>query len=251
VRIKPPRRRHLSGELITGSYRSIQRFYSDDALWTTVDEWHTYTDQCIGSFLAELRARLSSVPTVVANIGSGGRTYDFFADRQVHVDLLKRGLDGTTAVVAHAEMLPFRNGVFDAALCVGSVINHGDAAAIIRELSHILRPNGLAVVEFESSDGLHRLGETNRDGHGLAEAFYNDRMLIISEYSRAYIENTMEDAGLRIEEWHAFHIASSLFIRLGVADRYAVKATRLDRLCRRVPGLRDRGHNLLLVAYRR
>jgi SAM-dependent methyltransferase len=237
-------------DLITGNYRSVQRFYSEDSLWTTVDAWHRHVDTCIGRFLRALSQELDPPPRMVVNIGSGGHTYDVFPERQFHVDLLPQRLAGRRGIVAQAERLPLRPSRFDLALCVGSVINHGDAVPMISEMARILRPGGTAVLEFESLDGLHRHWRSPNTGAMLVDAFYNDRVFRLVEYSRSYVESTMTRSGLVIENRHSFHIGSGLALRLSLPPPAAAPLIHLDGILRGMPPLRYRGHNLVLVARR-
>jgi SAM-dependent methyltransferase len=218
-------------------------------LWTVVDAWHACVDRAIGRYLGQYCKNLDPPPSSIANIGSGGRTYDVFPERQVHVDLLPRGLVGKRGIVAQAELLPLRAAIFDIVMCVGSVINHGNAELIIREIARILRPGGVAIIEFESCDGLHRLGHQSHDGT-LAEAFFNGRMLIIAEYSRSFIESIMASTGLVVEDRYAFHIASGLLLRLGLHPDAAARFFPFDALMRASRSLRYRGYNLIIAARR-
>src|SRR5262249_24365816 len=132
---------------ITGNYRDIQRFYEDDRAWTTIDAWHSYVDDRIAVLLMRICSDLN--PRVIANVGSGGESYGIFPDRQLHLDLLLHRLIGKQAVVATAEQLPMRGASVDLAVSVGSVINHGNATAMLSEVGRILRPGCLAIIEFD------------------------------------------------------------------------------------------------------
>lgn len=51
---------------------------------------------------------------------------------------------------AAVEALPFRDGVFDAVVCIGVVMHVLDDAMALRELSRVLRPGGRLVLSFNS-----------------------------------------------------------------------------------------------------
>jgi SAM-dependent methyltransferase len=51
---------------------------------------------------------------------------------------------------AALESLPFRDGAFDAVICVGVVMHVRDEAAALRELCRVLRPGGRLVLSFNS-----------------------------------------------------------------------------------------------------
>ncbi len=235
---------------ITGNYRAVQRFYADGRLWTTTDTWHSYVDRRIGALLRRICSAITPSPRLIANIGSGGNSYEIVPTRQIHIDVLAHRLAGMVGALARAEALPLRSGTVDLALCVGSVINHGDAASMIAEIGRILRPGALAVIECDVLDGLHRSGRSTADGVRLVDTFFNGRMFILAEYSRGYVERAIASAGLAVECRHSFHIASGLPLRFGVPPALAAHLIHLDPILRRVPSLRYRGCNLLLVARR-
>ncbi len=184
----------------------------------------------------------------MANLGSGGRSFDVNADLHVHIDLVRRRLLHKSAVVANIEQIPLRNSSVDLALCVGSVINHGNALAMIREIARVVKQGGYAVVEFDCADGLHQRADAHKNGIVSTDTFFNGHMLRLAEYSRAYVEKALESSGLTVERRHSFHIFSSLMLRLGLAPSLAAWFIYCDGLARLIRPLRYRGSNLLVLA---
>jgi SAM-dependent methyltransferase len=183
----------------------------------------------------------------VANLGSGGRSFDIPAHMHIHVDLVKRRLLGHSGIVADVEYLPLRNASVDLALCVGSVINHGNAKAMIGEIARIAKPGARAILEFDSADGLHQLARPTRNGVVRTTTFFNNHMLTLFEYSPAYVEGLFKAQGMSIEDRYSFHIISSLMLGIGLPHAIAARFILLDPVARLFSSMRYRGSNVLLV----
>jgi hypothetical protein len=121
---------------------------------------------------------------------------------------------------------------------------------MIGEIGRVLRPGGVAIIEWDALDGLHRLGDKRAGGARLVDTFFNGRMFILAEYSRAYVERAIVAAGMTVERRDGFHIASGLMLRCGVPSGVAAHLIHLDSVLVRIPILRYRGCNQLLVARR-
>jgi hypothetical protein len=188
-----------------------------------------------------------SKPLILANLGSGGNDFEIQAGRHIHIDLVPGRLRNKLAIVARVEQLPLRNASVNMVLCVGSVINHGDAQEMISEIARVLQPNDLAVIEFDCADGLHQQGNSSKSAAITVNTFFNNRMLTLFEYSRSYIETELESKSLRIERRHSFHIASAFMLRFRVPPAVAAWFIYLDPLARFFKSLRYRGSNLLIV----
>ena len=236
---------------ITGNYHAIQQFYSDERVWVNLDAWHSRTTKVVASELAQINGAVGGEPGVVANIGSGGNDYRIRGRLHVHVDLVTGRLRGRTGVIGNAENLPLKTTCADVVICVGSVINHGNAVQMIGEIARVLRPEGIAVIEFDCSDGLHQVNGARGADCVETTTFFNRHMLTLQEFSRSYIESALEDNGLFVERRHSFHIMSAFLLGLGFSPGIATQFIRFDGVARLIRSIRYRGSNMLLVARRR
>jgi SAM-dependent methyltransferase len=186
----------------------------------------------------------------VLNVGSGGNSFDIPAHLHIHVDLALSRLRNKVGIVANAESIPLRNACIDFAICVGSVINHGNGYQMLAEIARVLRPNARVVLEFDCADGLHQGVSQSQGDYILVETFFNRQMLTLIEYSRSYIEQGLQLRGFAVEHRYSFHIISALMLRLGMPPQLAAGFIHLDGLARIWKSLRYRGSNLLIVARR-
>jgi len=204
----------------------------------------------VAAQLARITATLPAKPTVVANLGSGGNDFDCAADLHIHIDLVSNRIRNKVAIVADVEQVPLRDASVDFVLCVGGVLNHGDAQKMIGEIARILSAQGLAVIEFDCVDGLHHRPAFPQRDSAVVDTFFNGRRLSFTEYSRAYIERELQSKGLRIEYRYSFHILSALMLRFAVYPSIAAMLVYCDFFARLLEPLRYRGSNLLMVARR-
>ena len=204
----------------------------------------------VESHIRETVDQLATPPTTVANLGSGGAEFGVAGGLHIHLDLVPERLARRVGVVANVEQVPLRTSSVDFVLCVGSVLNHGDASAMIREIARIARPNAMIVLEFDSADGLHQ-GLRERQGDVIPyTTFYNSHMLTLVEYSRSFIEQELAAHGLFVEVRRSFHIISSLLLAMRIPQAIASRLACLDALARRSRTLQYRGSHMLLVARR-
>ena len=85
--------------------------------------------------------------TKVLNAGSLGVTFTFRGD----LYLLDASLDTMkgfrNAYVGSVERMPFQDGLFDAVICVDSVLDYSDAGRVIKEISRVLKKGGRFIFE--------------------------------------------------------------------------------------------------------
>lgn len=237
--------------MITRNYQSTRKFYENDRVWTNVDRWHRLTERRVASLLRRMVVNFSSVPAIVANLGSGGKAFGIPGDYHIHFDLVHARLVNRLGILANVEHLPLRDSSVDLAVCIGSVINHGNGRQMIAEIARILRPGALVALEFDCADGLHNGWHSNPKDSVLVNTFFNGQMLTLLEYTRAYVEGELEARGLVIEYRHSFHILSSLLLRFHVPPVLASAFIYLDWLPRLSTRLRYRGSNVFIVARRK
>ena len=99
------------------------------------------------------------------NAGSLGVTFTFRGD----LYLLDASLDTMkgfrNAYVGSVERMPFQDGLFDAVICVDSVLDYSDAGRVIKEISRVLKKGGRFILEYErSQSGLVARSEERRVG---------------------------------------------------------------------------------------
>jgi SAM-dependent methyltransferase len=232
--------------VITQNYRE---FYEDPSVWDHFDRWHRLTRRRIRNVIHRLVEGLISPR--VANVGSGGESYGLRADGHIHVDVIIGLLPHHNSVAADILLLPIASSSIDIAVCVGSVINHVDAAVAIAELIRIVRPGGRLILEFDSTDGLNYLfsRESGRAA-AVANTFYNGRSIAITEYSRRYIEALLNAGGVQVDGVFSFHIISAAALALNIPPVLASFFAHFDWLADHFSPLRLRGSNVVVSGTR-
>ena len=120
-------------------------------MWN-VDPWHQHTRRRLSEILTDVVASVAGRKRLL-HLGSAGADYGINGLLTVHIDVAENLLRNVAcAVVADAESLPLASHSFDCCVCVGSVLNHCDAATVIGEISRTLTIGGRLVLEFETSD---------------------------------------------------------------------------------------------------
>jgi len=160
----------------------------------------------------------------VLEIGCGtGTITSFMVDRQLVVgidvspEMLReaqtRGNDRARLALMDGTRTAFREGVFDAALCIGTLEGMADLGPAFREVARLLKPGGRFV--FTSFNvhrlrpcGTYRLGPDTRD------------------HSLPALEAALDGAGLRLVRFHG-----TFFLSPGFVWRYhgALRWTALRR----------------------
>ena len=92
--------------------------------------------------------------------------------RQGTAYVAKEGIPNVHFARARVEALPFEDGLFDAALCCGSLHLFTDTAIALREMARVMRPAAiLSVFTFAAGRGgvlkFRRVREWSRRNHGL------------------------------------------------------------------------------------
>jgi ubiquinone/menaquinone biosynthesis C-methylase UbiE len=92
--------------------------------------------------------------------------------RQGAAYVAKEGIPNVHFARARVEALPFEDGLFDAALCCGSLHLFTDTAIALREMARVMRPAAiLSVFTFAAGRGgvlkFRRVREWSRRNHGL------------------------------------------------------------------------------------
>lgn len=232
----------------------VRRRYNEiSEIWDPSDKWHAYTRVQIQGFLRRhLQIESTNGEQRILNAGSGGNDYDLVPELQVHADIADRKLGNTiNSVVANTEALPFRNSSFDYCLCVGSVINYCDAAAVIAEFGRVLKPGGILLLEFENSRSLEYVFQPcfGRSAT-IVETFYQKCIERIWVYSEKYITRLIDASHFRVSDLHRFHIISPLLYRITKNPEFSSNFGRLDRWAKGIPLVRLCSSNVILACER-
>jgi SAM-dependent methyltransferase len=233
--------------VITQNYRE---FYEDPVVWNRFDRWHRVTRHRIGEAIHRLFPS-GTERFRIANVGSGGESYQLQGDRQFHVDLVIERLPKQRSLIADIRLLPIVTATVDVVLCVGSVINHVDVALAINELTRIVRPGGRIVLEFDSTDGLNNaFSSAAGNDSAVLKTFYNRRTIVITEYSRRHVEQLLKAAGVSVDMVFSFHILSAAALAFKVPPAVASLLAHVDWVVERFSPIRLRGSNLLISGVR-
>ncbi|ATE62998.1 class I SAM-dependent methyltransferase [Rhizorhabdus dicambivorans] len=184
------------------------------------------------------------IPTAgmhVLNAGSGSHFYDWLPEQTINMDRfwLQAG-KLPRAVAADIESLPFRSASFDVVICVGSVLNYASAMEAIAELSRVLKPGGLLILHYETSDSAEHVG-TSRWKRPAAPlgTVNNGKSDMIWIYSRSFIRRILKQFHITIDQEQGFHIASAALLRLGMSQDRAARAASADNYLRFASSLAD------------
>lgn len=228
--------------------QAVRSKYNERPSPPTNDPWHEYTAREIDRLLQhEFAVRPPNLHDVLVLVGSGGRTHDIVHKRTMHVDVADRLLVGLDrGVVGDAQSLPLAAASTRAVVCVGSVINYCDAAAVISEAARILKPGGRYILDVESSDSFEFLHtRTFRKDIDLIRTFFNGDREHVWVYSRSYIHRLLRSAGFRVECIVPIHIASSLRLRFSSDPVRASRWSVWDKPLRFLPFVRALACNLV------
>ena len=144
-----------------------------DDIWPASDKWYTYTHQQMMKYIDGFKQKYTiSDSSKIVNIGSAGNEYNIPGEHY-HVDIAEERIKHCSRYyVGSAEKLPFPDNYFDAGLCVGSVINYCDPLLVISEISRVLKPNAVSVLDFEQSRSYQFIG-----------SFFNCNARIITSFN--------------------------------------------------------------------
>ena len=199
-------------------------------IWPSSDLWHSYTARRLERIVERLGKPGEFTGKRVLNLGSGGKSYGFESCELTSVDIAMSLVSTQPQpVVGTAEELPFADNTFDLVLCVGSVINYCDAVALCREISRVLKHEGKAILEFESSNSAEyiRRPQYKLDAVGVRVP-YQGQLESIWLYSPSYLRALLSAVGMQVNQDLGFHTVTTIAYRLFGTESSAMIFSELD-----------------------
>lgn len=210
---------------------SAAQLYADgQIIWHEDDAWNAHKRDCIDRFCAE--SLIGTQYRRSLDIGAGRHPYAWMPPNTIHTDRFHQQVrHHSRAVAADAEALPFVNGYFDLAVCVGAVLNYVSAIECLAEIARVTRRGGHLLLHFESSTSAEHIG-SRRWGASAARlptinASRPDNIWI---YRPGFIYAQLRGVGFRILRRSSFHIASAVGLKLGLSQPRAARWARFDRM---------------------
>lgn len=199
-------------------------------VWPENNAWYNYTHEQINKYILS-KKNLFSNEAKILNAGSGGSTYDLPGEIY-HVDLSEKLISQLPKkFVCSIERMPFASEEFGSVICVGSVINYCDAYTALLEMSRVLKPNGLMILEYERTES----GELffSRDyGKNIVLRSYeyngqsNHNLWL---YSDPFINSILNQAGFEILNCQYYHALSSIWNNLTDDEKRSGKVAAADK----------------------
>ena len=236
-------------ELKIDSEKVRKRYNDIKDIWNKEDMWHGYTRWRIHRFLQFFFRDKPVEGCKLLNAGSGGNDYGLNDIEQFHVDIAESKIKHfSNSLISNIERMPIKNDEFDYCLCVGSVINYCDAAAVIQEFRRVLKQDGYLILEFEGSKSFEFIFKSSFDRTAsIAETFYQGSVEQIWIYSERYLKSLLQDNGFRILMVERFHIFSPIVYRMSKNPNLAARFVRLDLVANFIPVLRTFAANIILT----
>ena len=210
---------------------SAASLYADgQRVWDLSDRWNKLKRQRIDRFCRKQLRRHSIPLQQVLDVGAGNDGYDWIPTHAIRVDrFINQVTSYPTAVVGDVEQLPFRSGTFDTTICVGSVINYASAVEAVAELMRVTGVGGWLILHFESSASFEHVGTSRwRASASPLDTINSSRDDHIWIYSPELIRSSIKANGGAVVEARAFHILSSLGLRIGLSQPQAAWLASLD-----------------------
>jgi SAM-dependent methyltransferase len=192
------------------------------------DDWHAYTGDQTQKIIAEQVGAGKAPIKRVLNAGAGVYALPLCSQQEVSVDLFIAPIRAHSAsVCATIEHLPFRDGTFDAIVCVGEVLGYCDPGTAIREFARLMTPDGILICDFSSSRSPRNWF---RRPYGRAADLtvdeYNGAPEKIWFYDPKYICSLITFSGFIVKKKIGIHTISAVARRMGVARSTALRLQR-------------------------
>lgn len=225
-------------------------YNSDESIWIPEDKWHCLTKSRIEKFIGKTFGNIKTSDSfTVLNAGSAGNEYGLDMFEHFHIDIAKNKIQHTRKhLVATIEEIPIHGQLFDACLCVGSVINYCDAMKAINEFSRLIKPEGILILEFESSNSFEFLShDCYRKAAHITQSFYKSKEHTLWVYSEDYIVKMLKANHFKVFSLDRIHILSPFVYWLSNDDKVAANYAMFDRILRYVPIVNRFSSNIIMA----
>lgn len=210
----------------------VQDLYSSlNSVWPENDRWYDYTHKTIINYIESNLSDKLNFKSIYLNAGSGGSVYNL-PGKCFHVDIAENLIKSfSNHYVASIENLPFSNYIFDATICVGSVINYCSAMESIKELSRTLKYGGYLVLEFERSNTAELwFNKEYMKKITMQKYEYLNHTHTLWLYEEKYIRYLLEKNGLKIIKYRRFHNLSAVINRITHKEEWSGQFGKIDRI---------------------
>lgn len=234
-------------EQIDVKSRARSTYDATQVVWPETDKWSCHTRAIIGEIVHLITQK--NAPAVL-NAGCGGNDYGVGqrASACVNLDICPRQCwNMQRAVVADVESIPFADNIFDIVLCVGAVLNYCEPYAAIPELFRVAKPDGLVVIDFETTQSAELLFSSHWGKRvSVIERRYAGRIDKTLLFSADHMKRIVEQNG-RIIKIHRYHTASAAWLRIAHSGDIPNIVLSLDKLLSRIPVLGALASNSIFV----
>lgn len=212
--------------------KNTKEIYSSlDKVWPENNTWYSYLHNTIINYIENNLTRYLSPESVYLNAGSGGSVYKL-PGTCYHLDIAPNLIDTLpNSYVGSIEHLPFDNAMFDAIICVGSVINYCSALESISEFSRTLKPGGILVLEFERSQSAELWFSKEYCKNATLQQYdYLDNIHTLWLYSESYISTILKKNSFSAIEKKRLHTISAVINKFFKNENLAGKYGHFDFL---------------------
>jgi SAM-dependent methyltransferase len=227
--------------------RAKSTYDATQVIWPQTDKWSSHTKKILEEIV---RRTIPNNESITLNAGCGGNDYNIGKTTPICVNLdisFRQCQDVRQSVVADIESIPFANDTFDAVLCVGAVINYCEPYVAIPELFRVTKPNGLVVIDFETTHSAELLF-SNHWGKRVSviERKYADRSDKTLLFSVEHIKRIVEQNGI-VNKVHRYHTATAAWLRATQRVQIPNIVLSLDNFLSRAPIVRMLASNSIFV----
>jgi ubiquinone/menaquinone biosynthesis C-methylase UbiE len=233
---------------------AIRARYNNLAWFGTIDKWHQFTADKISHKITDFLGRhLTASTNIILNVGAGGNDFGLQSSTVVNLDISEnRILQMINPIIASAEKLPVADDSIDLIICVGSVINYCDAAAVVAEFERVARSNSILILEFESSYSAELMTQSAfGQPAAVAETFFANQTEAVWVYSPKYISNLLTAGKFKLLQSYPIHILSPWGLLLLRNKKIAAAIAPLDHLAKGFPFLSRWASNYLIFCEKR
>lgn len=230
---------------------STHEIYSSmENVWPESSHWYDFTHKQIINFIEDtLNSKLTNA-SLYLNAGSGGSEYNILGTCY-HLDIVENLINGfPNHYVASIENMPFRDNMFDAIICVGSVLNYCSAMESINELTRVLKPGGFLILEFERSNTAELwLNKEYGKNATLQNYEYLNHTHSLWLYAENYIKELLYQNDTSVIKQNRFHNLSAAINRITKNEELAGKFGKFDSIF--LPVSYFMSHNMIMLCQKR